>query len=142
VVQYWRPDEKKLDLKPGVKVIMSLASKVYLDMKYNDDTKLGLEWASQVTVKDAYDWDPAALLENVSEDDILGVEAALWTETIETMDDIEFMVFPRLPGVGEIGWSPGGDRDWDEYRQRLAGHSPWLDALGVKYYRSPLVPWP
>jgi len=97
VVQYWRPDEKKLDLKPGVKVIMSLASKVYLDMKYNDDTKLGLEWASQVTVKDAYDWDPAALLENVSEDDILGVEAALWTETIE---------------------------------------------MGVKYYRSPLVPWP
>ena len=142
VVQYWRPDEKKLDLKPGVKVIMSLASKVYLDMKYSDDTKLGLDWAGMVTVKDAYDWDPAALLEGVSEDDILGIEAALWTETVETMDDIEFMVFPRLPGVGEVGWSPGGDRDWDEYRLRLAGHGPRLDALGVNYYRSPLVNWP
>jgi hexosaminidase len=142
VVQFWRPDQKQLDLKPGVKVIVSLASKVYLDMKYNDETPLGLDWAGNVTIKDAYNWDPATLLEDLSEDNILGVEAALWTETIETMDEIEFMVFPRLVGVGEIGWSPVGDRDWDEYRLRLANHSPRLDALGVNFYRSPLVPWP
>jgi hexosaminidase len=57
------------------------------------------------------------------------------------MDHIEAMVFPRLPGVAEIGWSPAG-RSWEEYRGRLARQAPRWEALGVDYYRSPQVPWP
>jgi hexosaminidase len=77
----------------------------------------------------------------VSEGDILGVEAPLWSETLRTMRDVEYMAFPRLPGIAEIGWSPAAGRSWDEYRLRLAAHGRRMDALGVNFYRAPEVPW-
>jgi len=52
-------------------------------------------------LEDAYTWDPATQVEGVVEDDVLGVESLLWTETVETMEDIEFMTFPRLAGHAE-----------------------------------------
>lgn len=141
VVQFWRPGQMRLNLSPGSKVIFSPAWRIYLDMKYNPDTPLGLDWVGCVNVRDAYDWDPIGELENVEEQDILGLEAPLWTETVQTIQDIEFMAFPRVIGVSEIAWSPRIGRDWDDYRQRLAAHGPRLDSLKVNYYRSPLVPW-
>lgn len=58
------------------------------------------------------------------------------------MADIEYMAFPRLPGLAEIGWSPATGRGWDEYKFRLAAHQPRLHALRVNYYAAPEVPWP
>ncbi len=141
VVQFWRPGQMRLNLVPGVKVIFSPAWRIYLDMKYNPETPLGLDWAGSVSVRDAYDWDPVGELEGVEEEDMLGLEAPLWTETVETLDEIEFMTFPRLIGIGEISWSPRAGRDWEDYCSRLAAHAPRLEAMKVNYYRSPLVPW-
>jgi hexosaminidase len=93
-------------------------------------------------VKDAYDWDPATQFPDGSGINVLGVEAPLWSETIESRDDIEFMTFPRLPGCAEIGWSPAALRNWEDYRVRLANHGAKLAALGVNYYKSSQVPWP
>jgi hexosaminidase len=142
VVQYWRPGQDSLDLNPGVQVIVSPASKVYLDMKYDSATQLGLDWAGMVSVEASYAWDPTAELGGLPESAVLGVEAPLWSETLETMSDVEFMAFPRLLGVAEIGWSPQALRTWEAYRLRLASHGSRLAAMGVNYYPSPLVPWP
>ena len=72
---------------------------------------------------------------------ILGIEAPLWTETVSEMDHIEYLVFPRLPGYAEIGWSAPEARNWDEYKIRLAQHGKRFQALGIDYYQSALVPW-
>ena len=76
------------------------------------------------------------------EESILGPEAPLWSETLENIDHVEFMAFPRMAGIAEIGWSPAGGRSWQEYRPRLAQQGPRWDALSVNYYRSPEVDWP
>jgi hexosaminidase len=126
----------------GLKLVMSPANHAYLDMKYDPSTPLGLSWAGFVEVRDAYEWDPAELVDGVDEDDVAGVESALWSETLEDIDDVEFMAVPRLPGIAEIGWSPREGRDWSEYRRRLAAQGPRWEAQGVNFYRSPQVPWP
>jgi hexosaminidase len=110
-------------------------------MKYDPSTPLGLEWAGRISVESAYAWDPSTQLDGLLEDNILGVEAPLWTETVETLEDIEYMAFPRLLGVAEIGWSPKEHRNWNTYRIRLASHGPRLSAMGVNFYASPKVPW-
>jgi hexosaminidase len=102
---------------------------------------LGLNWAGNIEVQDSYSWDPAAQLAGVSEGQILGVEAPLWTETIRTRADIEYMALPRLIGIAEIGWSSADGRDWKEYRLRLADHGLRLTLWNVNFYRSPQVPW-
>ncbi len=139
IAQAWEKDTVKQAVPQGAKVIMSPAKKVYLDMKYDSSTPLGLKWAGMVSVRDAYDWEPATYFEGVGESNILGVEAPLWSETLRTMSEIEYMAFPRLPGAAEIGWSPAAGKSWDEYRLRLAAHGARLAALGVNFYRAPEV---
>ncbi|MBW2629860.1 MAG: family 20 glycosylhydrolase, partial [Deltaproteobacteria bacterium] len=88
----------------------------------------------------AYEWDPVP--QGFAEADVVGLEGPLWTETIAHAADIDFMMFPRLLGYAELGWSPRDGRSWEEYRERLAQHGPRLDARDVAFYRSPLVDWP
>jgi hexosaminidase len=141
IVQHWRPEASHVAAAKGVKFIVSPASKSYLDMKYDKTTVLGLNWAGEIEVRTAYDWDPVSVLESQPAEAILGVEAPLWTETLATMEDLEYMAFPRLPAVAEIAWSPAAAKNWEEFRVRLAAHGPRWSALGVNFYRSPQVPW-
>ncbi len=146
IVQHWNVEPEKSALsgqavKQGAKVIMSPADKSYLDMKYDPKTRLGLHWAGYTSVRDSYTWDPATELAGVKEADVLGVEAPLWTETLTTLADLEYMAFPRLLGIAEIAWSPRGGRSWPEYRLRLAAQGPRLRAMGVEFYRAPEIPW-
>jgi hexosaminidase len=105
-------------------------------MKYDADTPLGLDWAGKVNVRAAYDWDPATQVAGVTESDMLGIEAAVWTETLDTTADLDYMIFPRLLGHAEIGWSPQEKRAWETYKQRLSAHGPRLDIWQVNAYRS------
>jgi len=128
-------------VKQGAKVIMSPAAKAYVDMQYHAKTKLGLHWAGYVEVDTGYNWDPATLVPGIGRENILGIEAPLWSETITNMDEIEYMVFPRLPGYAEIGWSTPASRNWNEYKVRLGNHADRFKAMQIDYYPSKLVPW-
>ncbi|MBK9094661.1 MAG: beta-N-acetylhexosaminidase [Anaerolineae bacterium] len=141
VVQHWHSDDARAAVQQGSQVILSPASRTYLDMQYTPAAPLGLHWAGYVEVKDTYEWDPATYLAGVAEDNILGIEAPLWSETLTTLADIEWMAFPRLAALAEIAWSPANRCRWDDFRIRLAAHGARLQALGVNFYRSPQVPW-
>ena len=105
VAHFWRNKKNaKKAIAQGNKVLMSPASRTYLDMKYNDSTKLGLSWAGKISVKHGYEWDPATLVEGITDVNILGIEAPLWSETIEDFDDLAYLAFPRILGYAEIGW--------------------------------------
>jgi hexosaminidase len=125
----------------GTRVVMSPASRAYLDMKYGPGTTLGTTWAGYVEVKDAYDWDPATLVPGIAEPSVLGVEAALWTETVTSLEDAELLTLPRLPAIAEVGWSPAAARGWPAFRRRLADHGPRWTAMGIRWFRSPQVGW-
>lgn len=142
IVQQWRPNvSPRQAVARGNKVILSPANRIYLDMKYDSTTRLGLTWAAITEIWDAYNWDPATLFTDVPEDAILGVEGPLWSETVVTIQDFEYLAFPRLAAVAEIGWTVQGQRDWDGFRQRLGAQAPrWL-ALRINFHRSPRVPW-
>ncbi|WP_326808460.1 beta-N-acetylhexosaminidase [Streptomyces sp. NBC_01775] len=150
VAQYWGYDRTSAAeraqvaeaAKKGTQLVLSPADRSYLDMKYDKDTPLGLSWAGFVEVQRSYDWNPGAYLEGAPADSVLGVEAPLWSETLSTSKQVEYMAFPRLPGVAELGWSPASTHDWDRYKHRLAQQAPRWDQLGMDYYRSPQVPWP
>lgn len=141
IVQYWRPGAPKGDLGQTGKVIFSPANRMYLDMKYTPATLIGLDWAGRIEVRDSYDWDPAVMVPGVGERAILGVEGPLWTETVARRADLDYLVFPRLASVAEIGWTPQSQRAWDGYRLRLAAQAARWTALGINFYRSPQVPW-
>jgi hexosaminidase len=141
IVQHWRPDAAKAQLARVPHLILSPADRTYLDMKYDAGTALGLRWAALISVRAAYDWDPATLVPGAPAAAVLGVEAPLWSETLATMRDAEFLALPRLSAAAEIGWSPRERRDWNDFRVRLGAQAPRWTAMGINFYRAPEVPW-
>lgn len=116
----------------GMKTIVSVAQKAYLDMKYNTNTPYGLTWAGYIPIDIAYKWDPT---DYAPKELILGVEAPLWTERITDIKAMDYMIYPRLLGYSEIGWTPKENRDWDEYKNRLISQGERMKNRGINYYR-------
>ncbi len=126
IVQYWNdPNFRDRASVQGATLIMSPAPHAYLDQKYDDSTELGLSWAGNVEVRDAYEWDPG---------EALGVEAALWTETVADYDALTYMTLPRLPAVAEVAWSR--TRDFGDFARRLEGHYARWEAEGLSFHRT------
>jgi N-acetyl-beta-hexosaminidase len=146
VAEFWDTEPTNAPLaaavRAGTTVIMSPANHTYLDMKYTDQTDLGQTWAGLDDVDTAYGWDPGTYLPGVPASSVLGVEAPLWTETIVTSADIDYMAFPRLPAIAELGWSPWRTHDRAAFETRLGAQGPRWKIMGVNYYHSAQVSWP
>jgi hexosaminidase len=142
VAQFWQEEENaEKAVAQGMKVLMSPARRAYLDMSYDSISKFGLNWAAYIPVDTAYDWDPGTYSEKIAKKDILGIEAPLWSETISTISELEYLAFPRLPGIAELGWSETPGRSWEEYKTRLAGQTPYFRRMDIQFYPSEKVPW-
>jgi hexosaminidase len=141
IVQHWNPDSAVLHAARGGTIILSPGPHAYLDMKYDSTTVLGLKWAGFIDLRRAYDWDPATLIPGVGEASILGVEGPLWAETLVTRQDYEYLAFPRLAALAEVGWSRRGVASWEDFRRRIGAHGARLAALGVNFARVPGVNW-
>jgi len=142
IAQHWeKPTNGIAAANKGLKIILSPAKKAYLDMQYDTLSKYGLHWAAYIPVDTAYVWTPEEYLDGVPLDAILGIEAPLWSETISNIDELEYLAFPRIIGYSELGWSSQENRDWENYKVRLAAQAPFLDRMNVKYYASPLIDW-
>lgn len=141
IPQFWG-SKKNADLaiKKGLKIIMSPATKAYLDMEYDTLSKHGLHWAAYIPTDTAYVWTPEEY-EGIPMENILGIEAPLWSETISNIEELEYLAFPRAIGYSELSWSTQENRDWENYKVRLANQAPYLDRMNVKYYPSPLIDW-
>lgn len=162
VIEYWgtesgtgpRADTAADAAAAGMRLVMAPAEHAYLSQKYPAATPggapagLGLSWAraSGCGVDQFYTWDPADYAAGVTDAQILGVEAALWGQTIRTVRDAEYLIYPRLLATAEIGWSPRAERSqpslaYADFLSRAAAHGTRLTIAGTHYYPSPLVPW-
>ena len=141
ISQFWSSKKNALDaVAMGMKIIMSPAKKAYLDMEYDTLSKHGLHWAAYIPTDSAYIWTPETY-EGIPLENILGIEAPLWSETISDIGELEYLAFPRAIGYAELSWSTPENRDWENYKVRLANQAPFLDRMNVKYYPSPLIDW-
>lgn len=142
VVQYWAKAENAVKgVAQGAKVLMAPAANAYLDMQYDSTSTYGLHWAAYIEVDKGYNWDPATLVPEIKKENITGIEAPLWSETVSNIQEAEYLIFPRLLGYAEIGWTPANLRNWDTYKIRLAAHGERMKAHNINYYPSKLVPW-
>ncbi|SHH72380.1 hexosaminidase [Clostridium collagenovorans DSM 3089] len=131
VLQNWK-DSNEAARKKNMKMVISIAKKAYLDMKYDESTPYGLDWAGYIPVETAYNWDPTDF---APKELVLGIEAPLWTETISKVEEMDYMIYPRLPGYAEIGWTPKESRDWNEYKLRLKKQGSRMNYEGINYYK-------
>jgi hexosaminidase len=130
----------------GTRIIMAPSSNAYMDQKYNASTVIGLTWANRIDMQTAYGWNPTTYVPGVPASAILGIEAPLWTETADTLADVDYLAFPRITAYAELGWSPesvtAGSGAFAGFAARVAAQGPRWDELGITYYHSTQIPWP
>lgn len=127
-------------------VIFSPADAIYLDMKHATGDALGLDWADGPTsLQAAYSWEPGEVIDGLDESRILGVEAPLWSETIDALAGIDALAFPRLLAAAEIAWSPppaeSAERTWASFGRRVAAWQARLSARGISFTRAEGIEW-
>ena len=63
---------------------------------------------------------------------IIGAQANVWTEYMNTSDHVEYMVFPRILALSEVLWS-SNRTNFIEFKSRAKKYFKRLDKLDVNY---------
>ena len=120
--------------KQGHDVIMTPGSHLYFDHAQGDPELEPLSIGGDTPLPRVYDFEPVPpALTRAQARHILGAQANLWTEYIQTPEQVEYMIFPRLLALSEVVWSPKEARDWERFKRRLPAALAGLDRLGVNY---------
>jgi hexosaminidase len=86
-----------------------------------------------LSLKDVYDFEPHdAKLSDAQQRHILGVQAELWTEHMQTEQRVDWMALPRAAALAEVGWSPQ-QKSWPDFLDRLLPMFARYRAFGIGY---------
>ncbi len=124
--------------KAGHDVVMAPGSHTYFDHYQSLDKKSEpLAIGGFLPMDTVYSFEPVpASLSPAEAKHVLGAQAQVWTEYIQTPKDVEYMLFPRLSALAEVMWSSKANRDYGNFMARMATHEQRLKALDVNYRKS------
>lgn len=154
----------------GVPAVLSNMTNTYVDFAYTPDkTERGLSWGGFVDERRSFSllpfdiyrsvrWDDKGRIRNIeklpegktplmAKQNIIGVQAQLWTETVRSFDHVTSYVFPKVCGVFERAWNaspswegttvaddPAFMTELDRYYSTVVDHEmPYYEAEGVVY---------
>ena len=112
----------------GYPVILSNVTNFYMDMAYSwHQNEQGLHWGGKVDEFDAWSALPANIYATArtavdgspinittagdgkaqleKPDNIIGIQAQLWGETLRSFDEVQYLLLPKMMGVSERAWT-------------------------------------
>lgn len=120
-VQMWM-DKKKLSYDfadKGGRVINSEFFAYYCDYPY-----------AMTSLNKTYNYDPVPK-EVKNPENIIGIEAPLWTEFINNFDRLCYMAFPRFTAAAETGWTNKEKKNSADFIRRFEAYSEYLKSIGI-----------
>lgn len=137
-VMSWRGVQGGIEAaKQGHDVIMTPGSHCYFDHYQGPQNEEPLAWGGYTPLSKVYEFDP--IVEELTEAEtkhILGGQANLWSEQIQTEAHSEYMIFPRLAALSEALWSPKKLKDWGRFSNRVTSMFKRYELLGINYAKS------
>lgn len=154
----------------GVPVVLSNMTNTYVDFAYTPDkTERGLSWGGFVDERRSFSllpydiyrsvrWDDLGRKRDISnlpegktplqlKENVVGVQAQLWTETVRCFDHVTSYVFPKVCGVFERAWNaspswegttvaddPSFMQELDRYYSTVVQHEmPYYEDMQIAY---------
>jgi hexosaminidase len=136
IIASWRGEQAGVDAaKAGYDVVMCPEQYVYLDHRQSADLDEPVPVGQPHTLADVYGYQPVpAGLTGPAADRILGAQAQVWTEHLDSARRVDYAAFPRLAAFAEVVWTPAESHDQADFRRRIeTEHLARLDAMGVEY---------
>jgi hexosaminidase len=118
-------------------VIMTPGQYCYFDHYQGDPAQEPMAFGGFLPLSLVYSYNPTPAELSPSEArHILGAQGNLWTEYLETPDNVEYMVWPRAAALAEVVWTPLAQKNYDDFSRRLPTHFERLSILNVNYART------
>jgi hexosaminidase len=119
-VMSWRGEEGGIKaVKAGNQAIMTPGKYCYLDAFQDAPNTQPMAIGGYLTLEKVYSFEPVPDSLSTKEAElILGVQGNVWTEHIPTPEHYEYMIYPRILALAEIGWSPSEVKKWDNFHTR------------------------
>ncbi len=136
-VMSWRGEQGGIEAaRQKHNVIMTPGGWMYFDHsqdKKEDSVTIG----GYTTVQKVYSYEP--IPKELSADDakyVLGAQANIWTEYMNNVSKVEYMIFPRMSALSEVLWSQQSQRNWDRFDQKLRAEFKRYDWWKVNYSKA------
>lgn len=122
--QYWTPQGGEYcenEVKNGRKFIFSNVSSFYFDYD-----------PAIITLRATYGYEPCIVEgEAIPAEQVLGLEAPLWTEYVATPERLQTMILPRLAALAENAWTV--EKDFECFKKRVAAHEKYWAENGLAF---------
>ncbi len=136
-VMSWRGEQGGIEAaRQKHNVIMTPGAWMYFDHsqdKKEDSVTIG----GYTTVQKVYSYEP--IPKELSADDakyVWGAQANIWTEYMNNVSKVEYMIFPRMSALSEVLWSQQSQRNWDRFDQKLRAEFKRYDWWKVNYSKA------
>ncbi|HCR75394.1 MAG TPA: beta-N-acetylhexosaminidase [Chryseobacterium sp.] len=123
--------------KSGHFAVMTPGSYCYFDHYQGDPATEPNAFGGFTPLDKVYSYNPIPEELNTEQAKyILGVQANLWTEYILDFNNVQYMIFPRLLALSEVGWGTADPKNYKEFERRVINEFKNLDKMGVNYAKS------
>jgi hexosaminidase len=139
----WRGHSATADAaRAGHDVIACPNTSMYLDYRQGTDPGEPIPVGKLLTIEDVYAFEPVPTQLGAQDAArVIGVQANVWTEHMDSARVVDYLAFPRLCAAAEVAWS-GPGRDVADFSGRLRVHKGRLRAYGVEYrHDNGPLPW-
>lgn len=137
-VMSWRGEKGGIEAaKAGHDVVMAPTTNLYIDYGQNPQPHSPYEplmIGGYIPLDRIYTYNPLPKeLTPEQQKHILGPQANMWTEYITTPEKVEYMLFPRLLAISEVGWTPAARKNYAAFVPRMSQHFARLDLKKINY---------
>ncbi|NII83047.1 MULTISPECIES: beta-N-acetylhexosaminidase [unclassified Pedobacter] len=139
VMFWWRqekPEQLRTALSKGYPTVLCPRLPLYFDFVQDSTHQYGRKWNRLYNpIEQVYAFDAGAYAENDKEKSlILGIQANLWTETVDNNARLDYLLFPRIAALSEAAWVPHKKKDFKTFSANLTRHLALYNKTGLYYY--------
>jgi len=142
IIIWWRhnmPEQLSKAIDRGYDVVLSPRRPLYFDFVQDDAHEVGRRWDGFNDLQQVYDYPDLPADYPAVQQQVLGMQASMWTETVQTKERADFMIFPRLTAIAEAAWTEPHNKNYEDYQQRLRAMLKRYDLQGINYF-DPFTP--
>lgn len=134
-VMSWRGTNGAVEAaKSGHNVVMTPTSHCYFDYYQSDNDNEPIAIGGYLPLEKVYDFNP--IPEELTADEakyVLGAQGNIWTEYMQTEDQVEYMAFPRVLAMSEVVWTQSENKNYKDFVSRVENFHKRLDVLDINY---------
>lgn len=118
-------------------VVMTPTTYLYLDYYQGAPYLEPLTIDGFNTLERVYNYEP--IPSELNADDakyIRGLQGNIWTEFIPDFNHLQYMAFPRLAALAEVGWCAPVQKNWEGFKLKMETEYKRYEASGINYSKS------